>query len=79
MTEEEEDESVSPGFGEDVTLLCSIVEGTDVPAGGGGSIAECVVGAFDGTTGSGKGAICSSEEAVSIVIWVVALTELRRV
>lgn len=65
MTEEP---SVSAGFGEEVTLPSSMGEGTGVPAGGGGSIAECVVGAFDGTTGSGNGAICSSEEAVSIVI-----------
>ena len=35
---------------------------------GGGSIAEFEVGAFDGTMGSGRGAIASSEEAVSIVI-----------
>lgn len=46
-------------------------------AGGGGSIAECVTGAFDGTTGSGRGAISSSEDAVSIVICVVALKLVR--
>lgn len=60
--------SVSTGFGDDVTLPSSSGEGMGVPAGGGGSMAECVEGVFDGTTGSGNGAICSSEDAVSIVI-----------
>ena len=45
--------------------------------GGGGSMAECVVGAFDGMTGSGRAAIASSEEDVSIVICVVDLVEGR--
>jgi hypothetical protein len=59
---------VSAGFGEEVTLPRSRGEGIGALAGGGGSIAECIVGALDGTTGSGRGAICSSEDAVSIVI-----------
>ncbi len=67
---------MSPCFGE-ATLPTTTGEGIRVPAGGGGSIAECVVGAFDGTTGSGNGGICSSDDAVSIVICVVALTEVR--
>lgn len=46
-------------------------------AGGGGSIAELVVGAFEGTIGSGSGGICSSEDAVSMVICVVALAVVR--
>lgn len=46
-------------------------------AGGGGSIAECVVGALEGTIGSGRGAMSSSEDAVSIVICVVAFWAVR--
>lgn len=38
---------------------------------GGGSMAESVLGALDGTAGSGKAGIASSADEVSIVIWVV--------
>lgn len=70
-------ESISAGFGEDIDLPNSLGEGIVLLAGGGGSIAECVIGAFDGTTGSGSGAISSSADAVSIVICVVDLTLAR--
>lgn len=69
--------SVSAGLGDDTGLADSIGDGTVV--GGGGSIAECVVGCLEGMMGSGKAAIASSEEDVSIVIWVVLLEEGRSV
>lgn len=68
-------ESVSVGLGEDVGRDDSMGEGI---VGGGGSIAECVEG-FDESTESGKGAIASSEDEVSIVILAVALGVERRV
>ena len=73
------DAAASPSFGlgEDVGRASSLGDGIVGFAGGGGSIPECVVGALDGTTGSGNGAIASSDEAVSIVIWVVALGAVR--
>lgn len=44
--------------------------GDGAGAGGGGSIAECVAGAFDGRIGSGKAGIASSDDDVSIVMFV---------
>lgn len=67
--------SVSVGLGEDVGREDSIGEGA---VDGGGSIAECVEG-FDESTESGKGAIASSADEVSIVILAVVLVEERRV
>lgn len=46
--------------------------------GGGGSIAECVEG-FDESTESGRGAIASSADEVSIVMLAVVLGVERRV
>lgn len=60
--------------GEDVGLEASEGDGM---VGGGGSIAEYVVGGLEGTTGSGRAAMASSEDEVSIVIWVVGLDECR--
>ena len=64
-------ESVSGGFGDDVGLASSLGDGI-VTLVGGGSIVVWIEGDLDGTTGSGKAAIGSSEDVVSIVIWVVA-------
>jgi len=46
----------------------SFGEGIVVLVDGGGSIAECVEGAFEGTMGSGRSAIASSADEVSNVI-----------
>lgn len=46
-------------------------------AGGGGSMADCVVGALEGTIGSGNGAIAPSLDAVSIVICTVGFRVVR--
>lgn len=70
-----EAESVSVGLGEDVGREESIGEGM---VGGGGSIAECVEG-FDESTESGRGAIASSADEVSIVMLAVVLGGERRV
>ena len=67
--------SVSVGRGEDVGREVSMGEGM---VGGGGSIAECVEG-FEDSTESGKGAIASSADEVSIVMLAVALAVERRV
>lgn len=40
-------------------------------------MADCVVGALEGTTGSGNGAIASSVDAVSIVICTVGFRVAR--
>lgn len=58
-------------------LASSLGDGIETLADGGGSIAECVVGALEGTIGSGRGAMASSDDAVSIVIWVVAFMPVR--
>lgn len=62
---------------DDVGLASSLGDGMETLADGGGSMAECVVGALEGTTGSGRGAMASSEDAVSIVIWVVVFVPVR--
>lgn len=67
--------SVSVGLGEDVGREVSRGEGM---VGGGGSIAECVEG-FEESTESGKGAIASSADEVSIVMFAVVLAVERRV
>ena len=67
--------SVSVGRGEDVGLEDSMGEGI---VGGGGSIAECVKG-FDDSKESGKGAIASSADEVSIVMLAIVLSVERRV
>ena len=67
--------SVSVGRGEDVGREVSKGEGM---VGGGGSIAECVED-FEDSTESGKGAIASSADEVSIVKLAVALAVERRV
>ena len=67
--------SVSVGLGEEVGRDDSIGEGM---AGGGGSIAECI-GGFEESKESGKGAIASSADEVSIVILAVVLGAERRV
>ena len=67
--------SVSAGRGEDVGREESIGEGM---VGGGGSIAEYVEG-FVESRESGKGAIASSADEVSIVILAVVLGVERRV
>lgn len=67
--------SVSVGRGEDVGREASMGEGM---VGGGGSIAECVKD-FEDSTESGKGAIASSADEVSIVKLAVALAVERRV
>lgn len=46
----------------------SLGEGIVVLVDGGGSIAESVDGALEGTTGSGRSAIASSADEVSSVI-----------
>lgn len=69
--------SLSEGFGDDVGLLNSFGDGIEVLAGGGGSMADCVVGALEGTIGSGNGAIASSVDAVSIVICTVSFRLVR--
>ena len=70
-----ETRSVSVGLGEDVGREESMGEGM---VGGGGSIADCVEG-FDDSTESGKGAIASSADDVSIVMLAVVLGVERRV
>ena len=55
-------------LGEDDDLGTSLGKGIVVLIDGGGSIAECVEGAFEGTTGSGRSTIGSSADDVSIVI-----------
>lgn len=67
--------SGSVGLGEDVGREDSMGEGI---VGGGGSIAECVEG-FDESTESGKGAIASSGDEVSIVMLAVVFGVERRV
>ena len=67
--------SVSVGLGEDVGREGSMEEGM---VGGGGSIAEWVEG-FDESTESGKGAIASSADDVSIVMLAVVFDVERRV
>ena len=67
--------SVSVDLGEDVGREESMGEGM---VGGGGSIADCVKG-FDDSTESGKGAIASSADDVSIVMLAVVLGVERRV
>lgn len=67
--------SVSIGLGEDVGREASMGEGM---VGGGGSIAECVEG-FDESTESGRGAIASSADEVSIVMLAVVLGVERSV
>ena len=64
--------SPSTILGDDVGLPNSFGDGI-VALVGGGSIADCVTGAFEGTTGSGKAGMASSVEEVSIVIWTVFL------
>lgn len=71
--------SVSAGFGDEIGLLNSFGDGIEALAGGGGSIADCAVGALEGTTGSGNGAMASSVDAVSIVICTVGFRVVRRV
>ena len=70
-----EADSVSVGLGDDVGREDSMGEGR---VGGGGSIAECVKG-FDESRESGKGAIASSAEEVSMVMLAVVLGVERRV
>ena len=69
--------SFSVFLGEDAGLEISLGEGIVALVVGGGSIAELLVGAFDGTTGSGNADIASSPDDVSIVICAVGLV-LRR-
>lgn len=59
--------SMSVVLGEAVDAGNSLGDGI-VLVDGGGSIAECVVGALEGTTGSGRSTIGSSLECVSMVI-----------
>ncbi len=54
--------------GEQAVPETSLGEGIVVLVEGGGSIAESVEGAFEGTTGSGRSAIASSADEVSSVI-----------
>lgn len=68
---------MSAGLGDEVGLVDSSGEGAE--AGGGGSIAECVVDCFEGSTASGNGGIASSEDEVSMVMLTVALMFGRRV
>ena len=60
--------SVSAGLGEDADPSTSLGEGIVVLVAGGGSMAEWVEGAFEGTTGSGRSTIGSSADEVSRVI-----------
>ena len=60
-------------LGDDAGLDASLGEGIVVLVDGGGSIAELLVGAFDGTTGSGSAAKASSAEDVSIMTCAVGL------
>ena len=68
--------SFSLGLGDEVGRVSS---GVSKEAVGGGSIAECVIGCFDGIIGSGKAGMASSAEDVSIVILVVDLGDGRKV
>ena len=63
--------SLSGFLGDDPGFEASLGEGIVVLVDGGGSIAELLVGALDGTTGSGNAAIASSLDDVSIVISAV--------
>ena len=63
--------SPSPGLGDEVGLANSLGEGMVGLLEGGGSIAEGFVRDFDGTIGSGRAAMGSSADVVSIVICVV--------
>lgn len=60
--------SSSVFLGEDEGLGNSLGEGIVAIVDGGGSMAECVVGALEGTTGSGRAPIGSSADEVSMVI-----------
>ena len=67
---------MSVGLGDDVGLVESIGEGAVV--GGGGSIAELLVDCLEESTASGKGAMASSDDEVSIVMLTVVLAVGRR-
>ena len=66
---------MSVGLGDDVGLVESIGEGAVV---GGGSIAELLID-LDESTASGRGAMASSADEVSIVKLTVVLGVGRRV
>ena len=68
--------SASTTLGDDVGLGISLGDGIEM-FDGGGSMAECVIGALDGTAGSGKAGMASSADEVSMVICVVALIVVR--
>ena len=65
--------SFSVFLGDDAGLVTSLGEGMAVLVDGGGSMAELLVGALDGTTGSGRAANASSADDVSIVTCAVGL------
>lgn len=67
---------MSIGLGDEVGRVESIGEGAVV--GGGGSIAELLVDCLEESTASGKGAMASSEDEVSIVMLTVVLAVGRR-
>ena len=67
---------MSVGLGDEVGLVESIGEGAVV--GGGGSIAELLVVCLEESTASGKGAMASSGDEVSIVMLTVVLAVGRR-
>lgn len=68
---------MSIGLGDEVGLVESIGEGAVV--GGGGSIAELLIECLEESTASGRGAMASSEDEVSIVKLTVVLGVGRRV
>ena len=67
---------MSIGRGDEVGLVESIGEGAVV---GGGSIDELLVDCLEESTASGRGAMASSEDEVSIVKLTVILGVGRRV
>ena len=69
--------SLSVVRGDDAGLAMSLGDGMVVLVDGGGSIAELLVGALDGTTGSGSAVMASSSDDVSNVICAVGFALSR--